>query len=279
MSVDKTKTIVPGHGTFFTADIGATFPENPLTAFTLTGTPPTGWVNVGHTSKDNTAAFTRDGGDKNSLDSWLQDGVVVTYDAVTWSLQVNSLQLDQTNLDLAFDGETDTDGGYIVPASSTGIDKQAFLLGTDGTGSLGFWMPNTNVTLGDDPSIDPTKFFELPLGVSILSADPEVLAVSDGRAAIMKIFKTGNVPAIPVITSATPTAATAGSMLEIVGTGFTGTVPTTGVKIGGSNATSFIVIDDSHIVAIVPAGSAGSAPIVVTNAAGASASFPYTRGA
>ncbi len=276
MSVDKTKTIVPGHGTFFTADQDAAFPADPLAAFTLTG-EPAGWTNLGHTSKDNTAAFKRDGGDKNSLDSWLQDGVVVAYDAVNWSLQVNALQLDQPNLDHAFNGETDTDGGYIVPASSTGIDKQGFLLATDGTGSLGFWMPNTNVTLGDDPSIDPTKFFELPLGVSILAAAPEKLKLSDGRSALMKIFKTGNVPALPVVTAATPPGAAAGAMVEIVGNGLAGTTGAAGVKFGGTNATSYIVIDDSHIVAIVPEGDAGSAPIVVTTPAGASAPLPYTR--
>jgi hypothetical protein len=276
MSVDKTKTIVPGHGTFFTADQSATFPSNPLNAFTLTGTPPDGWTNLGHTSKDNTAAFKRDGGDKNSLDSWLQDGVVVTYDAVNWSLQVNSLQLDQPNLDLAFNGETDTDGGYIVPSSSTGQDKQAFLLATDGTGSLGFWMPSTNVTLGDDPSIDPTKFFELPLGVSILAADPEKLVLSDGRAALMKIFKTGNVPSVPVVTAATPSGAVEDAQVLIVGTAFSGA---TAVKFGATAATAFTVVDDSHIVASVPAGSAGPANITVTTPAGTSPAFAYTRGA
>lgn len=275
MSVDKTKTIVPGHGTYFTADLAATFPPNPLTAFTLTGAPPTGWTNLGHTSKDNTAAFKRDGGDKNSLDSWLQDGVVVTYDSVAWSLQVNSLQLDQTNLDLAFNGVNDVDGGYIVPASLTGVSKQGFLLATDGTGSLGFWMPNTNVTLGDDPSIDPTKFFELPLGVSILAADPAKLVASGGAAAIMKIYKTGNAAAVPVVTSALPSGAAAAALVTITGAGFTGA---TAVKFGATAATAFTVVSDSIIVATMPAGSAGAANITVTGPGGTSAAFPYTRG-
>jgi hypothetical protein len=194
---------------------------------------------------------------------------------VNWSLQVNSLQLDQTSLDLAFNGETDTDGGYIVPSSTTGQDKQAFLLATDGTGSRGFWLPNTNVTLGDDPSIDPTKFFELPLGVSILAADPDVLATSDGRTAIMKIFKTGNAAAVPVVTGASPSGAAEGDQVVITGTGFTGA---TAVKFGATAATEFVPVGGS-IVAVVPAGSAGAANITVTTPAGTSAAFPYTRGA
>lgn len=83
----------------------------------------------------------------------------------------------------------------------------------------------------------------------------------------------------PTITAATPTAAAAGSMVTIKGSGFTGVTGAAGVKIGATNATSYTIVDPNTIVAVVPAGSAGSAPIVVTNATGASAAFPYTRGA
>lgn len=84
---------------------------------------------------------------------------------------------------------------------------------------------------------------------------------------------------VPVITSVLPSGASVGQSVAISGSKFTGTVSTTGVKFGGVNATSFSVVSDSLITAVVPAGSAGSAPVVVTNASGASASFPYTRGA
>lgn len=80
----------------------------------------------------------------------------------------------------------------------------------------------------------------------------------------------------PVVTSALPSAASVGNLLTITGTNFTGT---TGVTIGGVAATHFAVVSDSKIVATVPAGSAGSAPVIVTNGTGPSAAFPYTRGA
>jgi hypothetical protein len=80
-----------------------------------------------------------------------------------------------------------------------------------------------------------------------------------------------------VILSATPSGVGAAGQVQISGSAFTGTVVTTGVKFGGVNATSWIVVSDNTIVAVMPAGSAGSAPIIVTNAAGASSSFPYTR--
>lgn len=83
----------------------------------------------------------------------------------------------------------------------------------------------------------------------------------------------------PVVTAATPSGAAVGALVTIKGTGFTGTVPTTGVKFAAVNASSWSVVSDTTIVAVMPAGSAGSAPVTVTNATGVSNSFAYTRGA
>jgi hypothetical protein len=84
---------------------------------------------------------------------------------------------------------------------------------------------------------------------------------------------------VPAITSATPSGASVGQQVTIKGSGFTGTVATTGVKFGATNATSWVVVSDQVIVAVVPTGSAGAANIVVTNATGPSTAFSYTRGA
>lgn len=100
-----------------------------------------------------------------------------------------------------------------------------------------------------------------------------------GDGALTKITNPYAPTAVPTITSATPSNVAAGGQVEITGMYFTGTVATSGVKFGGVNATSWVVVSDQTIVAVMPAGTAGSAPVVVTNATGASASFPYTRGA
>lgn len=82
-------------------------------------------------------------------------------------------------------------------------------------------------------------------------------------------------PAVPVITAVNPSGAAATDTIYVEGTKFTGA---TAVTIGGVAATSFQVIHDQLLTAVVPAGAAGSAPIVVTNAAGASEPFAYERG-
>jgi len=82
---------------------------------------------------------------------------------------------------------------------------------------------------------------------------------------------------VPVVTSITPSGIGTGGAVTIQGANFTGLVTTTGVKFGGTNATSFSLLSDQQIVAVLPSGSAGTTSVVVTNATGAGAGFNYTR--
>ena len=67
----------------------------------------------------------------------------------------------------------------------------------------------------------------------------------------------------PSIASFNPTTATTGITVTIIGTSLSGT---TSVSFGGTQATSFIVVNDSTITAVVSDGSSGS--IAVTTAVG-----------
>lgn len=189
MSVDATKLVIPGHGTVFTAPKNTLPPATPLTAFTLVN-EPTGWKNLGHTSKANTIAFTKEGGEQESVDTFLADAVRTTTASTSWGVTIPALQFDEENLTLAFNGEFDEDDGYIV-ASPSPVERALFILLQDTTGGLGFWIPNTVVTLGDAPTVDPTAFLELPLAAKIQAADDAVLPAVGGRASIFKLWKTG----------------------------------------------------------------------------------------
>lgn len=71
----------------------------------------------------------------------------------------------------------------------------------------------------------------------------------------------------PTITSITPNtgAAAGGTAFTIVGTNLTGA---TALTIGGTAATSRVVVDDTHITAVTPAKTAGAYDVVVTTPAG-----------
>ncbi len=74
--------------------------------------------------------------------------------------------------------------------------------------------------------------------------------------------------AVPTVSSVTPASGPLGgtTSLALVGTGFTGT---TAVSVGGTPATSFNVVDDTHLTVVAPAHAAGQVDIIVTNGTGA----------
>lgn len=95
---------------------------------------------------------------------------------------------------------------------------------------------------------------------------------------LQPITNPGTAATAPLIVSALPSAASVGNQVVITGASFIGT---TGVTVGGVSvgAGKFSIVSDGVLVITMPAGSAGSAPIIVTNGVGPSSSFPYTRGA
>lgn len=82
--------------------------------------------------------------------------------------------------------------------------------------------------------------------------------------------------AAPVITAAAPSGAAATATVTLTGSHL---LAVTGVTIGGVAATATTPVGETSLTFEMPAGSAGSAPIVATSPAGSSAPFPYTRGA
>jgi hypothetical protein len=83
--------------------------------------------------------------------------------------------------------------------------------------------------------------------------------------------------AAAAVASVVPTGAAAGELVTIKGSGFSSVTGAAGVKFGSTNAADYTVVSDVTIVASLPAGSAGSAAVTVTNTVGASPAHPYTR--
>jgi hypothetical protein len=73
----------------------------------------------------------------------------------------------------------------------------------------------------------------------------------------------------PTVLSLTPSSVsvTGGDLVIVTGSKFTGT---TGVTVGGTAAPEFIVESPSRLIFSAPAKTAGSYPVVVTNATGPS---------
>jgi len=187
MSAVDSSLIVPGHGTFFFGEEGSTLPTDPLTAFALDATAPSGWIDIGHTSTENTIAFSKDGGDTTQLNTWYRDAVRVVYGALTWGATIGALQVTGDTLDLAFGGQLDEVGGrYIVPATPQPKSGQGVILFQDSTDSMLFYMPKIQVTIGDAPSVSTEQFFEIQLALSILAS---ATLTANGKSGLMAIYK------------------------------------------------------------------------------------------
>jgi hypothetical protein len=168
--------IIPGRGAVFTAPVGTAPPDY----LTMTPDAPGGqWLCLGHTSKENPVTISKDGGDVTKFGSWWEDGIAVTREATDWTVTANALELRPAVFDLAFSGRLDDgedgDNAYIVPAAGGEKELALFILALQGTKRMGVYFGKTSVSLGDAPSFDPTKLFEVPLLASILSVQGDLM--------------------------------------------------------------------------------------------------------
>lgn len=191
MSGNNQAIAVPGNGTVFYSAPGTALPANPLTAFTLKGSLPAGWSSFGHTSKQNIVNFSREGGETQTLDTFLEDAVrsIVT-DSGTWTLNIAALQIEAGTLDNAFNGQVDDVlGRYVIPASPQPVEKQLFVLLTDNSGNLGFEIPRADLTASGAFSLDPSNYVEIPIAATLLSDSESQLGTVNGGAGIMAVWK------------------------------------------------------------------------------------------
>lgn len=89
-----------------------------------------------------------------------------------------------------------------------------------------------------------------------------------------KVFYSKFEGAVPTITTALPASKGAGDVVKLVGTGL---LAVTSITVGGVAAPVFDAANDTELFVTLPAGSAGSAPIIVTSPTGASVPKAYTR--
>ncbi len=169
-------------------------------------------------------------------------------------------------------GGTATKSGFTFIAAPTIISFSPMQAGVgtsisiSGTGFSG----TTTVNFG---SVAATSF-------AVVSATTIIAVVPINAGGTIKITSPGGsvsasgfvfIPA-PVITSFTPTSAGAGATITVTGINLTGA---TSLTIGGIDATSFNVVSDATITAVVGSGGSGSISVGTTGGIGTLAGFTY----
>lgn len=111
-----------------------------------------------------------------------------------------------------------------------------------------------------------------PQGGAMTALDTvQVALTGQGQLAPISHPDTGSVvptqSAVTLPAGQTTVHTAGGDTIIVTGNHFTGT---TGITVGGTAATSFVVVSDGEVAITTPAHTAGAAVIVITNAAGAS---------
>ena len=188
---------------------------------------------------------------------------LVTEAAVRWVFIL--VQTSKANVEL-FHGTTMVNGKLIVDPSRE-WPQIAFDFDTiDGDNVIREYAPNAKVVEVGDQVAVAGDTWGWPITV-----EAEYDAGIDGYT--VQFYSEFEASAVPTITSALPSGQGVGEIVTLIGTGFTGAT----VTVGGVAAPDIDIISDTKLYVTLPAGSAGSAPIIVTNAAGASSPKAYTR--
>lgn len=171
MGFNPAATIIPGKGTVLVADPDTPVPADYMTLDPMTLPAGSGWQALGHTSRENSVAMSKEGGEATQAGSWWEEALDSSYAATTWGITVNSLQVDSLTLGLAFGGGSlDTAVGSYMVKDIVPQKKALYVLMVGGNTRMGIYIPNTTVSVGDAPEIPTDAFFEISLSAAILNS-------------------------------------------------------------------------------------------------------------
>lgn len=174
-NLDPQTLVVPGHGTVLIST-GASAEPFDITGFNIKdkSTYGDGWESCGYTSKDDTVEFSKDGGDVTSIDTWEEDGLDTTYEAITWSFLVRALSMQKKTFDLAFGGGAydETLGGYGM-GDITPVEKSVMIIFAHNGKRGGVYIRRAKLSVGDAPSVDTEQFFEIEIKGDVLASDSD----------------------------------------------------------------------------------------------------------
>lgn len=172
-NLDPKSTIIPGHGNVLISKQATAEPFD-IEKFNINNPASYGsdWQSLGYTSKENTVEFDKDGGDAKSVDTWEEDGVDTSYEAVLWSFVVRALSMNQKTFEMAFGGGAwdETLKGYGM-GDITPIEKSVMIIFAHAGKRAGVYIRRAKLAAGDAPKVDAEQFFEIEIKGSVLASD------------------------------------------------------------------------------------------------------------
>jgi hypothetical protein len=165
---------------------------------------------------------------------------------------------------------------FDVRVSDIDGDARPDLVVSSGFSSAISVFRNTSISgsLSFNPKVDLLAYSSVPWGIAVGDIDhdgkPDICSASTD-ARILSIFR--NTIEAPNVLSFTPTEGCTGTPITITGTNFTGA---TAVRVGFVPVSSFNVISDTQITAVISSGATGNVSVTSAYGTGSRDWFTYT---
>lgn len=192
MALEDSSVILPGTGyLYFNATAGAT---TPVTAATVSGidltaaaigtAPNDKWVNLGHTSLENSIALVRDAEEGEVKGTYQKPRLRKMADSVTWGLTFGSVQMDNLVFDAYFGVGDKSEADVFHVKSSAGVLEGALtLILVDGSMRVPLYFPKVALSGDGEPEFGTENWIEFGIKATVLD--------HAGAKGAFSIFKAG----------------------------------------------------------------------------------------
>jgi len=209
-------------------------------------------------------------GDSTSFNGHNGDTVLEESAPGHWEMGVSGIEGNETITAAYFDVEVGVDGSVTVTSAANSKRYDVVTVGVDQLERV-IVVHYPNVKIGSKEGLTFNRSTLLAYGLTFRTFKGGVDAPYHFKAWGLL----ADASAKPRVLSVTPSEADTGEQILITGAGLGGI---TAITVGGVAVAEFTVVSPSQVVAIMPAGEAGEAAVVVTHPDnGASDPFTYTR--
>lgn len=131
-----------------------------------------GWIDLGHTSRDDLPEFGFEGGDTETRGTWRAAAVreVITEQAVDFVV-IRLQQLDDANLELYYGvpNNSSTEGEFeVLDSASSTIERALCIVMEDGDARIAFYAPKASIRRDDSITLGVDEFAVLPVRATFL---------------------------------------------------------------------------------------------------------------
>jgi len=179
MALDDNALFTAATGYVYTGEVGVAEKPTPYHIANFDGVTftPSGWTDLGHTSREDLPEFGFEGGDTETRGTWRNAALreVVTEAAVDYVI-IRLHQFDDEGLSLYYGvpNASTVKGEFAVANSSTAtVERALCMIIVDGENKIGLYAPRASIRRDDSIEMSVDEFSVLPLRCTFLKRGTE----------------------------------------------------------------------------------------------------------